>query len=409
MSTTAVIGGGAAGLMAAIHAARPGHRVLLIERTRDGGRKILISGGGRCNVLPGSLDENRFVTESPPHLMRRLLRAWPLREQRRFFEETLGLPLVLEESTGKLFPLADRSRVVRDALLACALARGAEWMPDTHVVGLERTTAGWGLETEQRRRIAADAVILSTGGLSVPATGSDGFGLHRLAELGHTIHETYPALTPLTLDPPEFADLAGMSLPVTITAHAGGRRRTTTGGFLFTHRGYSGPAVLDMSDIAVRSRIRGDDTARIRVQWSPNDGAAWTRLLAPSARTAAAALRQHLPTRLADRLLAAAGVDGETALAQLGRAARHDLIERLVRFQLPWSGDEGYRKAEVTGGGVALDEVDPRTLESRLHRGLFLAGELLDAFGPIGGYNFAWAWATGRAAGLGAAARGNDG
>jgi len=389
--------------MAAIHAATSGSRVCLLERTTDGGRKILISGGGRCNVLPSVLDETRFVTASSPHIMRKMLRSWPLAGQREFFESTLALPLVVEPETGKLFPVANRARVVRDALVNLARQRGVEWVTGAHVTALERLPAGWQVTIEGASSRVVDAVIVTTGGLSVPATGSDGFGLRRLQELGHTVHATYPALTPLTLDPPQFADLAGISLEATVHARFGRERRSTHGGFLFTHRGYSGPAVLDVSDVAVRSRLSGVPTAELRVQWSPHDAEAWTMRLAPSARLVATAIREVLPDRLAARLLAIAGIDASTTLAQLPRPARLRLVEALTGFPLPWSGDEGYRKAEVTGGGVALDEVDPRTLESRLHPGLYLAGELLDAFGPIGGYNFAWAWSTGRLAGLGAA------
>ena len=391
--------------MAAVHAAGPGRRVLLIERTRDGGRKILISGGGRCNVLPGTLDESRYVTASSVHSMRKILRSWPLPEQRRFFEATLGLPLVLEEESGKLFPAANRSRVVRDALVDLARDRGVEWIGNTRITGVRRVDQRWQLAADTGRTFLADAVVMATGGLSVPATGSDGFGLTCLAALGHTIHATYPALTPLTLDPPAFADLAGLSLDVTITASGAADACRATGGFLFTHRGYSGPAVLDISHVPVRTRMNGTAPANVRVQWTTLNAAAWDERLAPSAQTLAAALRGTVPARLADRLLAAAGLDGKTALAQLPRAGRLSLVELLTRFPLPWTGDEGYKKAEVTGGGVALDEVDPRTLESRHHPGLFLAGELLDAFGPIGGYNFVWAWSTGRLAGLGARLR----
>ena len=390
--------------MAAVHAAGPGRRVLLLERTHDGGRKILISGGGRCNVLPGTLDETRFVTASSANTMRKILRSWPLAEQRQFFEQDLALPLVLEEATGKLFPVANRSRAVRDALVQLARNRGVEWVGDTRITGLQRGTGRWELTSSDDRRFPVDAVIIATGGLSVPATGSDGFGLDTLGQLGHTIRPTYPALTPITLEPPAYADLAGVSLAVTITATSAGERREASGGFLFTHRGYSGPAVLDVSHVAVRGRLAGAAPAQLRVQWTRFDADAWAALLVPSPQAVTAVLRHHLPARLVDRLLAAAGVSASTVLAQLPRPFRLRLIELLTRFPLPWTGDEGYQKAEVTGGGVALEEVDPRTLESKLHPRLFLAGELLDAFGPIGGYNFVWAWTTGRLAGLAAAA-----
>ncbi len=406
MSTIVIIGAGAAGLMAAIHAAGPGHRVVLLERTADGGRKILISGGGRCNVLPSELDPARYVTASSPNTMRNLLRSWPLAQQREFFESTLRLPLVLEPETGKLFPVANRSRVVRDALVNAAVRAGVEWVPNTTVTGLEPRGRKWRVERDGAPPIDADAVILATGGLSVPQTGSDGFGLRILAELGHTIHPTYPALTPLTITPPVFSDLAGVSLSVTIRAASTSETREATGGFLFTHRGYSGPSTLDVSHVAVRGALKGEH-AQLTVSWTAHDADEWTALLASSAQQVATVVRRELPTRLADRLLTEAGVAHDTTLATLTRSDRIALIDALTRFPLPWSGDEGYRKAEVTGGGLALSEVSAKTLESRMHSGLFLCGELLDAFGPIGGYNFAWAWSTGRLAGRGAAAHGH--
>jgi predicted Rossmann fold flavoprotein len=251
-----------------------------------------------------------------------------------------------------------------------------------------------------------DAVIVATGGLSVPNTGSDGVGLAILEALGHTIHPTYAALTPLVSEPALFGPLAGISLPVTLSARDGIRSATSAGGFLFTHRGYSGPSVLDVSHVAVRSRQDGDAGARLSVRWTRHGDAEWERALRPvGTRTVAGVLRRELPERLADALANAASVPPSRPLAQLRREERLRLIDVLVRGELPWTGDEGYRKAEVTGGGVSLAEIDPRTMESRRHPGLFICGEVLDAFGPIGGYNFFWAWATGRAAGE-AAARG---
>lgn len=401
LPVVAVIGAGAAGLMAAIHAAGPGRRVVLLERTTDGGRKILISGGGRCNVLPSHLETDRYVTASSPNSMRNILRSWPLEEQREFFERELGIALVLEEETGKLFPVRNSARVVRDALVEAARSRGAEWWHDAHVTGLDPTDGRWRLTIADGRTLDADRVIIATGGLSVPKTGSDGFGLHTLARLGHTVHATYPALTPLTLDPPAFADLAGVSLPVTIEARSASERRTASGGFLFTHRGFSGPAVLDVSHVAVRGRLADEPPATLSVQWTSYDESTWEALLAPGQHQVGTVVRRELPARLAERLLRDIGLDPTKKLSQLPRQARKDLVAALTRYPLPWTADEGYKKAEVTGGGIALGEVQPGTMESRIHKGLFLCGELLDAFGPIGGYNFVWAWVTGRLAGLG--------
>jgi predicted Rossmann fold flavoprotein len=401
-----VVGAGAAGLMAAIFAAEPGGRVLLLERTPDGGRKILISGGGRCNVLPSVLAPERFVTDSSPHLLRRMLGSWPQEGQRAFFERELGLPLALESETGKLFPVSNRARDVRDRLVARARARGVEIRGNAQVTGLEREGGRFRLILPDGEALFAARVIIAAGGLSVPATGSAGFGLDVARRFGHTVHQTYPALTPLLAEPPVHAGLAGVSLTATLTAAIGRRRVQATGGFLFTHRGYSGPAVLDLSHVAVRSRLAGGPRQPITVQWGDLPATAWDALLRErSAAGVLGVLREQLPLRLAERLLEEAGVDPRQQLAQLRRESRRDLVERLTAYPLPWSGDEGYKKAEVTGGGLALNELDPATLESRRVPGLFFAGEVLDAFGPIGGHNFAWAWATGRLAGLGAAKR----
>ncbi len=400
-----VVGAGPAGCLAAIFAARSGRRVLLLERTRDGGRKILISGGGRCNILPSELDPTRFVTASSPHTLRKILGAWPLDDQKRFFEDDLGIPLLLEAETGKFFPASNRARDVRDGLLAMARRVGAEIRFDTVVSGLLPPSGDlpWRVDLGNGSHLDAAGLVLATGGLSVSATGSDGIGLRLARELGHTIHDTYPALTPLIADPPVHAGLAGVSLPVTLEARNHRTRFTTHGGLLFTHRGYSGPAVLDISHLAVRSRLAGGGRTPILVRWADLSADEWeSRLTERSRALVHTRLRVHLPSRLAGQLLLESGIEPASRLSQLPREGRRTLIRSLTQYPLPWTGDEGYKKDEVTGGGVALSEVDPRTMESRIRPGFYLCGEMLDAFGPIGGYNFAWAWVTGRAAGLGA-------
>jgi predicted Rossmann fold flavoprotein len=387
-------------MMAAIFAARSGADTLLLERTRDGGRKILISGGGRCNILPARVDDRRFVTDSSPNTLRNMVRSWPLEEQIAFFEEELNLHLVEEEESAKLFPASNRARDVRDGLLNAAARSGVRFLPNTSVTHIVPERAGWRIERQEGEPIETDRVVMATGGLSVPNTGSDGGGLALLAGLGHTIHRTYPALTPITAQPAPFAELAGVSARVSISARDQLRQSTATGGFLFTHRGYSGPCVLDVSHVVARSRLEGQSDARLTVRWTDLDEAGWEVALTPEGtRTVGGVLRRELPDRLADALAQRAEVSPSRALAQLTRQERRSLIDVLVRGSLPWTGDEGYKKAEVTGGGVNLAEIDPRTMESKLHPGLFLCGELLDAFGPIGGYNFLWAWATGRSAG----------
>jgi predicted Rossmann fold flavoprotein len=396
--------------MAGIFAARSGREVILVEGSADGGRKILISGGGRCNVLPGTFRPEAYGTDSSSNTLRKLLRSWPLPQQRAFFEDDLGIPLKHEPEFDKLFPVSDRARDVRDSLIDAFRSAGGKLWLGTRVTGL---APGWTVDLSDGQKVFAESVILASGGLSVPATGSDGWGLEEARRLGHAIHPTYPALTPLLAGPPVHAALAGLTLPVRIRASGGGVTLDETGSFLFTHRGYSGPVALNVSHAVSRagSSLRdppGDGAdVRIRVQWSPAmDRSAWEDALSSGgSSTVANTLREHLPRRLVDQLLtelSSTGLPSDRTLATLRRNERKALVTALSEYPLPVTGDEGYRKAEVTGGGVALDQVHPRTMESRVTPGLYLCGEILDAFGPIGGHNFLWAWATGRAAGLGA-------
>jgi predicted flavoprotein YhiN len=388
------------------------------------------------------LAPERFVTDSPPHLMRGMLRAWPLPRMVHFFENDVGVPLALEADTGKLFPRSNRARDVRDGLVTLAGRRGVGLRFHTSMEGLTSNGAGWEIATTTGV-IRASRVILATGGLSVPATGSDGLGLTLARTLGHRVHEPYAALTPLTFDADRHplephaavgtphpalgtphpaphpaprtphsaphsapctlhpAPLSGLSLPVRLRARSDGRTAETTGGFLFTHRGYSGPAVLDISHVCVRSE--GGARAQLRVAWSTTTAAEWEARLLSGDRGVATVVAGELPERLGLALMASAAIPRDRRTSALTRAERLELVTQLTACRLPWTGHEGYKKAEVTGGGIALDEVNPVTLESRRCPGLFFCGEILDAFGPIGGHNFAWAWATGHAVGTAAA------
>jgi predicted Rossmann fold flavoprotein len=390
--------------MAALFAARSGSPVVLIERTPDGGRKILISGGGRCNILPEVSAPERFVTDSSPNTLRNMLRSWPLAEQVEFFERELAMRLVVEDPA-KLFPETNRARDVRDRLLSRAQEAGVRTWFDARVTALRAPVtpgAAWTVDIEGAPSLVASAVIVATGGLSVPATGSDGAGLAIVRDLGHRENPTYPALTPLLAEPHAHRHLSGVSLDVTLTAPATRPVFSSTGGFLITHRGYSGPAVLDVSHLATRSG-GSEHPARLCVRWTDRTRQEWDQELQRARGTVRQAVGDALPARLLEQLLREAAVAPTHKIAELARPDRQRLAGLLGEYELPWTGDAGYQKAEVTGGGIDLQEVDPRTMQSRRHPGLFLAGEILDAFGPIGGHNFQWAWATGRLAGRGAA------
>jgi predicted Rossmann fold flavoprotein len=406
-----VLGGGAAGLMAAITAGEVRRdlgrdlSILVLEAAREPGRKIVVSGGGRCNVLPVGDAPGRFVSSSPGRLVKRALDRFPLADQRAFFEDLLGGSL--HEEGEKLFPPSERSRDVRDALAERAKALGTEIRTGTVCRSLAPTAGGFTVGIDGRP-VEARTVVLATGGRSVLAGGADAAGFDLAARLGHTIRPLFPALVPMVAqDATQVAPhraLSGLSADARVTVTAGGHAASETGGFLFTHRGYSGPAVLDIAH-AIEIARRDGEPFRVTVSFGEGrdrDGLDWDSLFRGASGPPAALLRRHFPDRLADLLVAASGV-GTTTLQRLTREGRAALVRAITAFELPVTGTEGYRTAEVTGGGIALEEVDPGSGGSRLVPGLFFAGEILDAFGPIGGFNFQWAWATGRTAGRAAA------
>ena len=393
----AVVGGGAAGLCAALFAARGGARVCVLEAKPRPGAKILISGGGRCNVLPSEAELGDFATSGSNSALSNILRSWPLADVRAFFERDLGLPLVRED-TGKLFPRSNKARDVLDALLGATAAAGAELRTGFRLRGLEslpEAEPAFELVSDRGNHVRARRVVLATGGLSVPKTGSDGFGLTLAESLGHRLVPTHPALVPLFVADGPWRQLAGISLVATLTARRGDKPlERRTGDLLFTHRGFSGPLALDMSR---HLTAPGQDDVHLFARFGQVD---WEAVLAHGPRGEVGALvRQHLPRRLADLLLRASGVDPATRLAEFRRDDRKRLLRALVDCPLPIVGDEGYKKAEVTAGGVALSEIKTKTLESRRVPGLWFCGEILDVVGRIGGFNFLWAWVSARRAG----------
>ena len=420
-----MVGGGAAGLAAAWHAAREGAIVNVLERTEQAGKKVLMSGGTRCNVLPASVDARRdFVTSAgSERLVRNVLKSWRLDGPgscRAWLEEDLGLPLKLEDQPGgsaKWFPTSNSSKDVRDALVNACLAEGVSFSYGASVEAIHRRReGGWAAETSGRT-VEVDRLIVATGGLSFPKVGTDGTGYRILSEdLGHELVEPYPALTPLTGPHPGSASLAGISLDVDLSVPAvKAKKKAKKGvqaarpGLLFTHRGFSGPAVLDVSHLAVQHlERRVAERPQLVVQWS-GSRAEWEEvLLSGGGGLVHGAMKQNgVPARLGSALLEAAGVPAGRTLSELRKGERLALVACLAEYSLEYDGHEGFDKAEVTGGGVSLVDVNTKTMESTVAQceGLFLCGEVLDCFGRIGGFNFLWAWVTGRLAGIHAARR----
>ncbi len=403
----AVVGAGAAGLMAAIFAARGGVSTLVLDGASRLGAKILISGGGRCNVTHERVSATDF-NGANPNLVAKVLRSFGVPDTVAFFRE-LGVELKREE-TGKLFPITNRAATVLDALVGETRRAGAELRGSARVHSLRADGEGFAIETESGL-VAAWRVVLATGGRSIPKSGSDGAGYAMARSLGHSVGETWPSLVPLLLDRDHWlTSLSGVSCDVELAllGERGKVHKRVRGSMLMTHFGVSGPAVLDMSRHWIAARREG--AATLVVSFVPDgDFSSVDAWLVASAgesprRTLAALLRTRLTDRLAESLIReGAGVAPDAPLGKLTRDDRRRVAHALTALPLPVTGDRGFGFAEVTAGGVPLDEIDVTTMESRVCPGLFLCGEILDVDGRIGGFNFQWAWASGRAAGVGAA------
>ena len=419
-----VVGGGAAGLTAAIFAGtRTGGtaRVIVLERNAVCGRKILVSGGGRCNVLPSAaVDANAdfWPAGDRPASVAAMLRDWTLAECRHWLETDVGVALTEEAGTLKLFPVTNAATTVRDALEAAARRAGATIVPNARVMGVEKGEDGrWLVRQETGAVVSAGAVVLAAGGLSAPRLGTTGDGLDIAQSLGHTLDTTHPALTPLLGGAPGGHALAGVSLStavLTIHPRAGrGKPRPTSprGGLLFTHRGYSGPAALDASAWIAAAAATGVDKEEwpfLTVNWTGAPSSSWQAVFAEAKRPdgggkspllATVLKRGGIPARLAVALVADAGVSADTRAADARAKDVSALVTAATAYRMPVTGSAGFVPAEVTAGGVRLAEVALPSCESRLAPRVYVCGELLAPCGRLGGFNFYWAWVSGRAAG----------
>eukprot|EP00873_Tetraselmis_striata_P022677 jgi/Tetstr1/442941/TSEL_031003.t1 len=399
-----------------------GGQVTVLERTRECGKKILMSGGSRCNVLPKqSILDLDFFSESSKSALRAVFASWSLGDVKLWLESTdggVGLRLGLEEETNKYFPLSNSSKEVRDNLVAACEQSGVHFKYNASVEDISSLPGGgWRCELPQKERLEFDRLVVSTGGLSFPKVGTDGTGHRFLKASGHSLGKgIYPALTPLTAPHPGGANLAGVSLYSVglecVEADMGTKKKrkkkrgaeAIRTGLLFTHKGYSGPSILDLSHRTVQALERGEPLPALQVNWTGEDAAVWEERLAKGGPGLVLnVLKKHLPQRLAEALYAEAGVGAGRKLSELRKEERLALLGLLSRYRIPITGHQGYAKAEVTGGGVPLREINCATMESKVLPGVYLCGEICDVFGRIGGFNFYWAWVSGRLAGLGAA------
>jgi predicted Rossmann fold flavoprotein len=378
--------------------------VLVVDGARKPGAKILVSGGGRCNVTNVTVSERDFWG-GPSSIIRRVLRGLSVADTVRFFADA-GVPLH-EEQDGKLFPDSSSARQVLDALIALASLSGVELRAAHRVSAIHRGADGFQIDTSAGP-MTASRVVLATGGQSLPKSGSDGAGYEFARALGHTIVATTPALAPLVLAPPDgdgrrpplHVECTGISQPVILTLWVHGSAAIRVpGSMLWTHFGISGPAALDMSRHWLRARLEGRDAA-VTVNLAPDHTYEsledfWIDQSRSRPRASLlTVVSTLLPATVAAGVLARLTIETSTPLASLTRDVRRRLSHALSAWPLPVVDSRGYNFAEATAGGVDLREIDPSSMESRCCRGLFVVGEVLDVDGRLGGFNFQWAWSS---------------
>lgn len=400
----AVIGAGAAGLATAIFAARGNSdlRIVALDGAKKLGAKILVSGGGRCNVTNVRVEDTDFFGGNR-NVVRRILNTLTVSQTISFFKE-IGVDLH-EEAFGKLFPDSNSARTVLNALVGEARRLGVDLRTDCRVSGITRAHEAFEILLDNDRIVRARQVVLATGGRSLPKTGSDGQGYELAKSLGHALTPTTPALAPLVLDGDFHTPLSGIAQEVELTLRCTGEKPTRISGpMLWTHFGISGPAALDLSRHWHRTRLEKRAplvTANLlpkrTLEQINNELIA---LAAHQGRTRISSwLSEYMPARVAESISRRAGISADQTASQLNRDHRWRFVESLTALRLEIRDSRGYAYAEVTAGGVPLAEIDAATMQSRICPGLYFVGEILDVDGRLGGFNFQWAWCTAAQAG----------
>ena len=402
-----VVGGGAAGLFAAIFAAERGRRVLLLEKGRKAGVKILMSGGTRCNITHDC--DNRGIVEafgSNGRFLHSALAAFGPKDVLAFFHAEGVMTKV--EDTGKIFPVSDRAVDVLDAILRRLDRSRAKLALAEPALSVEKIAEGGFRVSTGTRQLTCEHLLITTGGLSYPGCGTTGDGYGFARQFGHTVTATRPALVPLTVNAAWVPELKGITVPqagLKVFDPENKLLDARKGSMLFAHFGLTGPAPLDVS-----RAVSGHATPNrlsLEMDFLPGETEAGfddflkVETLAQGKKQLAGVMAERLPRRICDAMLAQADMPLDRKAAALSKVDRQKLAAMAKRMRVPLRGTLGFEKAEVTAGGVSLDEVDSRTMQSKLQPGLYFAGEVLDLDGWIGGYNFQSAWSTGHLAGRG--------
>ena len=386
-----ILGAGAAGLFCAGQAGQRGLRVLLIDHAERIAEKIRISGGGRCNFTNRETTPAQFLSANPDFCRSALARYTPADFIALVQRHGVAFH---EKHKGQLFCDGSSQQVIDLLLAECQAGRVQHWQPCT-VAAVHPAAAGFELDTD-RGPVTAPQLVVATGGLSIPKIGASDMGYRLARQFGHKVVEPRPALVPLTFDAATWAPLvplAGASLEVDISTGAGRVHGQFRGQFredlLFTHRGLSGPAVLQIS-----SYWRPGQPLQLNLLPGQDLGAGLALAKQTSKRQLGTVLAEWLPQRLAEAWLASLGLDASRPMAEQRDRDLRRLTESLSRWQITPNGSEGYRKAEVTAGGVDTRELDSRSMASKRQPGLHFIGEVVDVTGWLGGYNFQWAWAS---------------
>ena len=412
-----VVGAGAAGLIAAERTASRGRRTLLLEKNRRPGIKILMSGGTRCNLTHATDERGIVAAYGPPgRFLHSALAALGPQDLVALVEGE-GVKTKIEE-TGKIFPASNRAADILAAFTARLSRTDCELALEEPLVEIARTESGGFQLVTAKRTLTADHLIITTGGQSYPGSGTTGDGYRWATALGHTLVPPRPALVPLTTSALWVQSLKGVTVPgaqlrvleprasEVQTAEKPRVLDTRRGSLLFAHFGLTGPVALDISRVV--SGHPRPNTLRLEFDFLPGvkaealDEQLKSAAAAAGKRQVLALVPEEVPNRLAEALLEQAGLDGQQRAAELSKTGRAALVRAIKQTSIALTGTRGFGKAEVTAGGIPLSEVDSRTMESRVVPGLFLAGEVLDLDGPIGGFNFQAAFSTGWLAGLNA-------
>jgi predicted Rossmann fold flavoprotein len=395
----AVIGGGAAGLMAAISAGSGGANVHIFEGGKRCGVKILMSGGTRCNITNRKINPDNFFG-SNRNFIKNVLHAFDENAALSFFN-SLGVKTKLEPG-GKYFPVDDKAASVLDALLGKAEEAGVNINYNSKIIGIEKEGEIFILST-RLNKIKAKKIIIAAGGKSYPSSGSDGTGYKLASTLGHSVIEPFPALTPILLNEPELQALSGITIPAGLTFYLNSKKVVElTGSLLFSHFGITGPAALNISRFIEENKNKSyelrlnflpgttDEKLKEKISLQRNkDGG----------RLVLSFLKELLPENVCRSILKISGMDMDAKFHSMKKEETSRLIKNCVSKTLNVTGTKGFAKAEVTAGGIPLSEVKYQTMESKVCSGLYLCGEILDVDGMIGGFNFQWAWSTGYIAG----------